>query len=85
MTPHSLAAPFPARKSLPCLLARGDRRLSCDVVARGRQRFDVCVIPHWDRASSVVEQFSSASQAARRQAELSWFFRQTGWQPLLGR
>ena len=75
-------AKLQATTVLQSVLHRGDRTLSCDVIARGRRSYDVCVVPHWDVSSSVIETFSAGTKAVRRHAELSWLFRQAGWERL---
>ena len=50
-----------------------------EVAARSTNSFDVCVVPHWDVSSSVIETFNSACSALERHAEISLQLRETGW------
>lgn len=74
-----MASTRSSRTLLRAILRRGPRVLSCDVISRGR-RYDVCVVPHWDVSSALVEAFAKGTDAVGRQAELSWLFRQAGWE-----
>ena len=76
-TPASLLPK--GRRLLRSLIARGNQMLSCDVFVRGRDRYEVCIVPHWTAAPAVVESFDTARAAIRRQTELSWLFEQSGW------
>ena len=58
---------------------RGTRAVTCEVRVNGKQSYDVCVVPHWDDSSSVVETFDRPASALRRHAEISKYFRQAGW------
>jgi hypothetical protein len=68
---------------LRALLSRNNQLLTCDVIPLGRHGFGVQVVPHWDLSASVIEQYASAVAAVRRHTELSWRFRQIGWQRVL--
>ena len=58
---------------------RGRRMLTCELRMNSRRSHDVCVVPHWDVSSSVVERFDRPSSALRRHAEIAHDFRQAGW------
>ena len=58
---------------------RGTKALTCEVRVCGRQTYDVCVVPHWDVSSPVIERFKHPASALRRHAEIAWYFRQAGW------
>ena len=53
--------------------------LTCEIVVNGPGSYDVCVIPHWDVGSSVVEGFERPSVAICRHADLVSHFREDGW------
>lgn len=57
----------------------GRRVLTCEVMISGPHAFDVCVLSTWDSADCVIERYDRLSHAVRRQAEIAWCFRQTGW------
>jgi hypothetical protein len=58
---------------------RGTKVVSCEVRATGTHLFDVCIVPHWDVASSVIEPFDCPGSALQRHAEISSHFRGAGW------
>ena len=58
---------------------RGTRALTCELRVNGPHSHDVCVVPHWDVSSSIVERHDRAASAMRRHAEISSYFRQAGW------
>jgi hypothetical protein len=41
--------------------------------------FDVCIMPHWNLSSSIVEPCASAASAFGRHAEISQGLRRKGW------
>lgn len=45
----------------------------------GMGSYDVCVVPHWDVSSSVVEPFAHPVAALRRHAEIACNFQQAGF------
>lgn len=59
-------------------LRRG-KALTCEVDARSADSYDVCVVPHWDVSSSVIETFTRASAALWRHAEIAGRLREEGW------
>jgi hypothetical protein len=58
---------------------RGSKVLTCEVRASGERSYDVCVVPHWDVSSSIVEAYDRPMNALTRHAELAHGFRQAGW------
>lgn len=58
---------------------RGAKALTCEVRTNGSHSHDVCVVPHWDVSSSIVERYERAAGALRRHAEVASYFRQAGW------
>jgi hypothetical protein len=58
---------------------RGTKTLTCEVRVFGKQTYNVCVVPHWDVSSSVVETFKRPGVALRRHAEIASDFREAGW------
>ena len=53
--------------------------MTCEVRVNGRRSYDVCIVPHWDVSSSVVEKHDHPASALRRHAEIAWDFRRSGW------
>ena len=58
---------------------RDSKTLTCEVRVCGNRTYDVCVVPHWDVSSSVIETYERPASALRRHAEIAWYFRQAGW------
>jgi hypothetical protein len=61
------------------VFVRGTHALTCEVRVNGQHSHDVCVVPHWDVSSSVVEQYARPASALRRHAEIASHFRHSGW------
>jgi hypothetical protein len=53
--------------------------LTCEISINGSQSYDVCVVPHWDISSSVVEAYDRPAAALGRHAEIAWYLREAGW------
>lgn len=53
--------------------------ITCEVDVNDARACEVCLIPHWDVASSVVERFDGPMSALERHAELSRELRAAGW------
>ena len=59
---------------------RGSEALTCEVDARQTgEGYDICVVPHWDVTSAVVEPVDSTVSALRRHAEIARALREAGW------
>jgi hypothetical protein len=56
-------------RSITCLLQRSG----------GDSTYDVCVVPHWDVASAVVEGTATPVRAFCRHAEIARRLRAAGW------
>jgi hypothetical protein len=61
------------------IFLRGTKAITCEIRVNGRQSHDVCVMPHWDLSSSIVERYDRAAHALSRHAEISRRFREAGW------
>jgi hypothetical protein len=68
---------------LPWLFLKGGRALMCEirvsVEVDGRHAHEVCVVPHWDVSSSVIERCDGMADAFRRHAAVAAALRQEGW------
>lgn len=67
-----------------CLLRwtfqKDGRSITCQVEGnRSASSYDVCVVPHWDIASAVVEGAQTPIGAFQRHAEIAMRLRATGW------
>jgi hypothetical protein len=58
---------------------RGGHALTCAVDATPQSSFELCVLPHWNLSLGTVEEFSTASSALHRHAEVAALLRQSGW------
>lgn len=81
MTAQPTRAPRPAQSSgiVRWLFLKGTRLLVCEIRSDCRRVHDVCVVPQWNVASSVVERYGRAADAFRRHAEIASSLRDAGW------
>jgi hypothetical protein len=78
--PTPKTGPIPeAASCLRWTFVRKGHVLTCEIRAAGAQSYDVCVVPHWDVDSSVIELYDRPTAALRRHAELVWYLREAGW------
>ena len=52
---------------------------TCEVRTTGTDSYEVCVVPHWDVSSSMIEPFAHPVAALRRHAEIAWRFQEAGF------
>ncbi|HKY19948.1 MAG TPA: hypothetical protein VJM31_01905 [Vicinamibacterales bacterium] len=67
------------RSLLKWNFVRQARVLTCEIRANGSQSYDVCVLPHWDVGSTVIEPYDRLANALGRHAQLASYFREHGW------
>ena len=53
--------------------------ITCELDARGRHSYDVCVVPHWNVSSAVIEHYDTPAAALLRHAEIARRLRDHGW------
>ncbi len=54
--------------------------LTCEVDMRRNQRsYEVCVVPHWNVSSSIIETYDTPVGALRRHAQVARSLREAGW------
>ena len=53
--------------------------ITCQLDARGNRCYEVCVLPHWDPSSAIIERFDTPAPALLRQADVSRRLRANGW------
>jgi hypothetical protein len=58
---------------------RDGRALACEVDARGRQSYDVAIVPLWDQSAAIVERFSRPLPALELHASIARELRNRGW------
>ena len=59
---------------------RGNHALTCGVDAnRSGAGYDICIVPHWDVALTIIEGVDSPLSALRRHAEIACALRDAGW------
>ena len=68
-----------SRELVKWVFLKETKSITCEVRSNGARRFDVCVLPHWDVSSAVVEGFEDLASAMRRHAEISLAFRDARW------
>ncbi|MBI4265916.1 MAG: hypothetical protein HY657_16190 [Acidobacteria bacterium] len=82
MGTHTATRHHPARRhaapTLRWVFRRGAETLTCEVDATG-SRWEVCVVPHWDVAATVIERFKTPISALERHAEIAHALREVGW------
>jgi hypothetical protein len=69
-------------ESASCLrwiFVRRGRTVTCEIRVNGGQSYDVCVVPHWDVASSSIEAYDRPTDALRRHAEVAVQLHEAGW------
>lgn len=67
-----------------CLLRwtfqKNGKAITCQVDGNeSASSYDVCVVPHWDVASAVVEKVQTPVGAFQRHAEITMRLRDAGW------
>jgi hypothetical protein len=80
MTPHA-AVRAPARRKplVEWILQRDTKAITCQLDSRGGGSHEVCVLPHWDPSSAVIERFDAVTPALLRHAQLVSRLRDAGW------
>jgi hypothetical protein len=61
------------------VLHRETTAITCQLDARGGECYELCVLPHWDPSSAVIEHFDDATPALLRHAEVVGRLRENGW------
>jgi hypothetical protein len=61
------------------LLQRDARTITCQLDVREAGTYEICLLPHWDPSSAVIEQYDVARHALLRHAEVTKRLREYGW------
>jgi hypothetical protein len=61
------------------ILQRDTSAITCQLDARGNRSYEVCVVPHWDPSSAVIERYDAPTPALLRHAEVARRLRENGW------
>jgi hypothetical protein len=61
------------------VLQRDANAITCQLDARGHRCYELCVLPHWDPSSAVIERFDAPRPALLRHAEIARRLRADGW------
>jgi hypothetical protein len=77
-SPRHQAPPEPV-PMLRWIFRRHTEMLTCEVDATAGDRWDVCVVPHWNVAGAVIERFDAPISALERHAEIARRLREAGW------
>jgi hypothetical protein len=68
-----------AKPVIRWIFRRNSSALTCAVDLGRDRKYDVCLVPHWDKASTLVEHFDAPGLALLRHAELAQCLRDEGW------
>jgi hypothetical protein len=74
--------PLPSSEPHPVLcwiFQRHADAITCELDLGADRSYDVCVVPHWDVSSSLVEHFQGPAGALWRHAEIASRLRERGW------
>ena len=71
----------PAPTIATSAVTRGDviDAITCQLDALGNRSWDVCVVPHSDGSSSMVQHFDAPGGALLRHAQIARQLRDSGW------
>jgi hypothetical protein len=61
------------------VLRRDTEAITCQLDARGSRSHELCILPHWDPTSAVIERFEAPTPARLRHAEVATLLRDDGW------
>lgn len=61
------------------ILQRDTNAITCQLEARGNRSYELCVVPHWDPSSAVIEGFDAPTPALLRHAQVASRLRDNGW------
>jgi hypothetical protein len=64
---------------LPWIFLRGTKAITCEIRVDGPMSYDVCLLPHWDLSSAMIERYDRPANAFYRHAEIAEAFREAGW------
>jgi len=53
--------------------------ITCEIRVNGPRSQDICVVPHWNLSSAIVERYDRTTRALWRHAEIARRFREAGW------
>ena len=80
MTATNWSAASPDADPVLRWIFRRDRdALTCGLEVDANRAYDVCVVPHWDVSSSLIEHFDAPADALFRHAEIARRLRERGW------
>jgi hypothetical protein len=56
---------------LPWIFLRGTKAITCEMRIGGAASYAVCLLPHWDLSSAMVERYDRRASAFYRHAEIA--------------
>jgi hypothetical protein len=71
--------PVQAVPMLRWILGRDTNAITCQLDARSPRSYEVCIVPHWDPSSAVIERYDAPTPAFLRHAEVARRLRENGW------
>jgi hypothetical protein len=69
----------PVKPVLRWVFGRDANAITCELDTRGARSYEVCLVPHWNVAASIVERFEAPSRAFLRHAQIARELREGGW------
>lgn len=60
-------------------MERNTHAITCQLDIRGARAYELCVVPHWDPSSAIIERYAEAAAARCRQADVTRRLRAGGW------
>jgi hypothetical protein len=61
------------------ILQRDTTAITCQLDVRGTEAYEVCIVPHWNPSSAVIERYDAPTPALLRHAEVARLLRENGW------
>jgi hypothetical protein len=79
MSRHSITPSLQPEPVLRWIFQRDSQAITCELDVRPNRLYEVCVVPHWDVESAIVEQFDGPTAAMLRHAEIARALRESKW------
>jgi hypothetical protein len=73
------SVPASSAAMLRWILQGDTSAITCQLDVRGPRSYEVCVVPHGEPASAVIERFDGVTAALLRHAQITRRLRERGW------